>query len=99
MADKLGWRSDAAEAAAGAISPGSNARIPSKMTPTSRWLWAVTTVLVAGSLQGAEKPVPRSAGRWTAATPDEMLEFALRRAAAGGDDALAGLVTAHALSD
>jgi hypothetical protein len=69
------------------------------MTSTSRWLWAVGVVLVTGSLQGAEKPTPRSSVRWTGATPDEMLEFALRRAAAGGDDALAGLVTAHALAD
>jgi len=69
------------------------------MTSTSRWLWAAGVVLVTGSLQGAEKPAPKSSGRWTGATPDEMLEFALRRATAGGDDALAGLVTAHALTD
>jgi hypothetical protein len=68
------------------------------MTSTSRWLWALGVVLAAGSLEGAEKPRTVT-GRWTGATPDEMLEFALRRAAAGGDDALAGLATAHALAD
>jgi len=69
------------------------------MMSRSRWLWALGVVLAAGSLEGAEKPRAAVAGRWTGPTPDAMLEFAVRRAAAGGDDALAGLATAHALSD
>ncbi|HMJ52104.1 MAG TPA: hypothetical protein VK540_08505, partial [Polyangiaceae bacterium] len=69
------------------------------MTSASRWLSAVGVVLVASSLEGAEKPPAKISGRWTAATPDTMLDLALRRGAAGGDDALAGLATAHALAD
>src|SRR5262245_53200321 len=37
--------------------------------------------------------------RWTAETPDEMLDFALKRAQAGGDDALAGLLVAATMDD
>ncbi|MFO0592742.1 MAG: transglutaminase-like domain-containing protein [Polyangiaceae bacterium] len=37
--------------------------------------------------------------RWTAATPDEMIQLALSRAQQGGEDALAGLVTAAFLDD
>src|SRR5687768_7986398 len=69
------------------------------MTSASRWLSAVGVVLVAGSLEGAPKPRAASSFRWTAATPDQMLELALHRAAAGGEDALAGLATAYALAD
>jgi tetratricopeptide (TPR) repeat protein len=69
------------------------------MTSAARWLSAVGVVLLAGSLEGAEKPAARTPIRWTAAHPDQMLELALRRAAAGGDDALAGLATAYALAD
>jgi tetratricopeptide (TPR) repeat protein len=69
------------------------------MTSASRWLSAVGVVLVAGSLEGAPKPRTAISMRWTAATPDRMLEFALLRASAGGEDALAGLATAYALAD
>ena len=37
--------------------------------------------------------------RWTAETPDEMVDSAIRRAQAGGDDALAGFVIASFLDD
>jgi len=37
--------------------------------------------------------------RWTAETPDEMVDSALKRGQAGGDDALAGLVLAASLDD
>ncbi|XXX75767.1 transglutaminase-like domain-containing protein [Sorangium sp. So ce134] len=54
----------------------------------------------AGGAPSAEKRSPIApALRWTAATPDEMLGAALARARRGGDDALAGLVIAAALSD
>src|SRR6185503_4049324 len=79
--------------------PRVNARIPSKMTSASRWLSAVGVVLLAGSVEGADKLHVKVAGRWSAATPDQMLELALRRGGGGGDDALAGLATAHALAD
>ncbi|HKQ70215.1 MAG TPA: transglutaminase domain-containing protein [Polyangiaceae bacterium] len=65
---------------------------------SSRWASGLAVVLVAGSLQ-AEKVAPPPALRWTAATPDEMLDLALRRATKGGDGALAGLALAHSLSD
>ena len=64
----------------------------------SRWAWGIGVVLVAGSLQ-AERAKSSPPLRYTARTPDEMLEFALRRAAAGGDGALAGLALAYALAD
>jgi len=37
--------------------------------------------------------------RWTAATPDEMVDRVLERARLGGEDALAGLVVASALDE
>jgi tetratricopeptide (TPR) repeat protein len=69
------------------------------MTSVARWLSAGVVVMLSGSLYGAEKPSPKLSVRWTAANPDQMLELALRRASAGGDDALAGLATAYALAD
>ncbi|WP_437598831.1 transglutaminase-like domain-containing protein [Sorangium sp. So ce590] len=54
----------------------------------------------AGSARATEKRSRIApALRWTAATPDEMLGAALARARRGGEDALAGLVIAAALSD
>ncbi|MGK3999142.1 transglutaminase domain-containing protein [Sorangium sp. So ce1024] len=53
-----------------------------------------------GGARANEKRAPiATALRWTAATPDEMLGAALARARRGGDDAVAGLVIAAALSD
>jgi hypothetical protein len=37
--------------------------------------------------------------RWTAATPDEMLDLAVARAKAGGEDALAAIVVASSLDE
>ena len=45
----------------------------------------------------AAKPV--STSRWTAATPDEMVDRVLERARRGGEDALAGLVVASSLDE
>ncbi|MEZ4301246.1 MAG: hypothetical protein R3B70_40300, partial [Polyangiaceae bacterium] len=42
---------------------------------------------------------PGSGVRWTAETPDEMIDLALKRAQAGGSDALAGLAMASFLDD
>src|SRR5206468_6326139 len=67
------------------------------MIGVSRWISGLAVVTVAGSLQ-AEKAHTASM-RWTASTPDEMLDLALRRAAAGGDGAMAGLAVAYSLSD
>ena len=64
----------------------------------SRWAWGIGVVLVAGSLQ-AERAKTSPPLRYTARTPDEMLDFALRRATAGGDGALPGLALAYALAD
>ena len=66
------------------------------MRGITRWVAAMGVLLLAGSLQAAKSAAPF---RWTATTPDEMLDFALRRAAAGGDGALPGLAEAWSLSD
>lgn len=42
---------------------------------------------------------PVSASRWTAATPDEMVDRVLARARGGGEDALAGLIVASSLDE
>lgn len=47
----------------------------------------------------ARPPAPIAGMRWTAETPDEMVDLALNRAKAGGEDALAGLVIASFLDD
>lgn len=47
----------------------------------------------------AAPTVPLYRGRWTAETPDEMVDLALTRAKAGGADALAGLLVAASLDD
>src|SRR4051794_29879522 len=48
----------------------------------------------------AQAPTASAAAiRWTAETPDEMVDQALKRAQAGGDDALAGLVIVSMLDD
>ena len=60
--------------------------------------WVLAAVVIPG---GALSPSPAVAGppRWTAATPDEMVDHLLARARAGGDDALAALVLASSLDD
>ncbi|WP_437316016.1 transglutaminase domain-containing protein [Sorangium sp. So ce385] len=90
-----GAKADAAAPAAGGApaASGAPARRPSgaKVDPRAP---------AAGGAPAAEKRTPITpAPRWTAATPDEMLGAALARARRGGDDALAGLVIAAALSD
>ncbi|WP_437607870.1 transglutaminase-like domain-containing protein [Sorangium sp. So ce834] len=83
----------AAPAAGGAAAGGAPARRPSgaKVDPRAP---------AAGGAPAAEKRAHIAiAPRWTAATPDDMLDAALARARRGGDDALAGLVIAAALSD
>ena len=42
---------------------------------------------------------PVSSARWTAATPDEMVDRVLARARGGGEDALAGLIVASSLDE
>jgi hypothetical protein len=44
-------------------------------------------------------PRPVSALRWTAATPDEMVDRVFARARGGGEDALAGLIVASSLDE
>ncbi len=56
-------------------------------------------LFVAAPLLADKAPAPKAVLRWTASTPDEMLDLALRRATAGGDGALAGLAVAYSLSD
>ncbi|WP_437936820.1 transglutaminase domain-containing protein [Sorangium sp. So ce341] len=90
-----GAKADAAAPAAGGApgAGGAPARRPSgaKVDPRAP---------AAGGAPAAEKRTPIApAPRWTAATPDEMLGAALARARRGGDDALAGLVIAAALSE
>ncbi len=55
----------------------------------------------AGSAAAAPVPAakPVSTSRWTAATPDEMVDRVLERARRGGEDALAGLVVASSLDE
>lgn len=70
------------------------------MSPAiSRWASGVAVVLVAGSLQAEKAHSDSAVPRWTAGTPNEMLDLALRRAAAGGEGAMPGLAVAYALSD
>ncbi|MFO0756680.1 MAG: transglutaminase-like domain-containing protein [Byssovorax sp.] len=67
----------------------------------------VSFALPGGALAGAPGAVasPSSGGgaidaaRWTATTPDEMVDQVLARAEQGGEDALAALVVASALDD
>src|SRR5262249_17569580 len=54
---------------------------------------------MAGSLRAEKGSAPSTPLRWTSSTPDEMLELALRRAAASGEGALAGLAVAYSLAD
>jgi hypothetical protein len=54
--------------------------------------------LPGGALAGAPATGADPA-RWTAATPDDMVDQVLARAAQGGDDALAALVVAASLDD
>ncbi|HEX9294546.1 MAG TPA: transglutaminase domain-containing protein [Polyangiaceae bacterium] len=65
----------------------------------SRWALGIGVLLVAGTLQAEKARSVAALTRWTARTPDEMLDLALRRAAANGDTALAGLAVAYALAD
>ena len=51
----------------------------------------------AAKLLVAARPV--SSSRWTAATPDEMVDRVLARARGGGEDALAGLIVASSLDE
>lgn len=66
-------------------------------------LSGLTLALVIGpgavSAQAPAAGAAPSGIRWTAATPDEMIDQALARAKAGGDDALAALVTASFLDE
>lgn len=56
--------------------------------------WALLAAILPG---GAAADPP--AMRWTAATPDEMVDALLARARAGGDDALAAVALSAALDD
>src|SRR5262245_11535634 len=69
------------------------------MTRASRWLSGLGVLLVAGSLQAEKARTPSVPLRWTSTTPDQMLDLALRRAAAGGEGAMAGLAVAYSLAD
>jgi len=69
------------------------------MRRTSRWLSAIGVLFVAGSIQAEKAKSAGPALRWTARTPDEMLDLALRRAVAGGEGALAGLAVAYSVAD
>jgi transglutaminase-like putative cysteine protease len=65
---------------------------------------AVGVLLAAvpgGALAQAPAPPPVASGaaRWTAATPDEMVDHLFARARRGGDDALAALVVAASIED
>src|SRR5260221_3233538 len=54
-------------------------------------------LLVTGSIQAGKTASPGD--RWTARTPDEMLDLALLRAERAGDGAMAGLAVAYSLAD
>ena len=62
-----------------------------------RWASGLGVLLVAGSIQAGKAAAP--VDRWTARTPDEMLDLAIRRAERGGDGAMAGLALAYSLAD
>ena len=62
-----------------------------------RWASGLGVLLIAGSIQAGKPAAP--VDRWTARTPDEMLDLALRRAERGGDGAMAGLALAYSLAD
>jgi tetratricopeptide (TPR) repeat protein len=62
-----------------------------------RWASGLGALLVGGTIQAA-KPVA-SVDRWTARTPDEMVDLALRRAESANDGAMAGLAVAYSMSD
>jgi len=77
---------------------------PSRLRAAS---WCAAWLLAAFALTGnavadvatAPKVAAPVAPRWTATTPDEMVDFALARAKRGGDDALAALVVAASLDE
>jgi transglutaminase-like putative cysteine protease len=61
-------------------------------------LLAAAAAIPGGTLAGS--PAAHAAApRWTAATPDEMVDHLFARARAGGEDALAALVVAASLDD
>src|SRR4051812_6127074 len=66
---------------------------------------ATACLLAAAIPGGALAPAPLAHGapppapRWTASTPDEMVDQLFARARAGGDDALAALIVAASLDD
>lgn len=64
------------------------------------WILAAAAV-PGGALADQRTPGAegKAAARWTAATPDEMVDHALARAKRGGDDALAALVIAASLDE
>jgi len=62
-----------------------------------RWASGLGVLLVAGSIQAGKAAAP--VDRWTARTPDEMLDLAIHRAERGGDGAMAGLALAYSLAD
>ncbi|MFT3774168.1 MAG: hypothetical protein QM820_53070 [Minicystis sp.] len=73
--------------------------------------WVIAAALIPGGalaqapaapLQAAAPPQPAaspSSARWTATTPDEMVDHLFARARRGGDDALAALVVASSIED
>ncbi|HEY4118025.1 MAG TPA: hypothetical protein VGM56_09225, partial [Byssovorax sp.] len=53
----------------------------------------------AGVVAAAAAAQPATSARWTAATPDEMVDLAFARASKGGSDALAALIVAASLDE
>ena len=80
--------------------PATTRRAP-RARRAAAWLLAAAAI-PGGTLAGAPaargEPAP-AAARWTAATPDEMVDRLFARAQRGGDDALAALVVAASLDD
>jgi hypothetical protein len=62
-------------------------------------LVAGVAIAAAVGVPGGAAADPQPAARWTAATPDLMVDLALERARRGGPDALAALVVAASLDE
>ena len=81
------------------ITKASSRRVIRALGHTAAWV-LVAAAIPGGALAQAPAPAaPASSARWTAATPDEMVDALFTRVKQGGDDALAALVVAASMDD
>ncbi len=81
-------------------SPTTPGRARRAVGHAAAWLLAAA-VVPGGAVAGvsAAQAEPAATARWTAATPDEMVDQLFARVRRGGDDALAALIVADSLDD